>query len=88
MSPSWTNTQIDIQLIIVLQAFGMSCPGERLKGGEKRNYEWVNREAKATIEGSFIKAHLTMSKGARFLIWTRKASDGATRELNSFSYGP
>ena len=38
----------------------------KIERGKKRHYEWVNREAKATWEGSFVKAHLTMGKAQAF----------------------
>ena len=43
----------------------------KVEGGKKWHYKWLNGEVKATREGSFIEAHLTMGKGASFLIWTR-----------------
>ena len=47
----------------------------------------MNGEAKATREGSFLEAYLTMGKGASFVIWMKLASGGATKESKSFSYG-
>ena len=38
----------------------------KIERGKKQNYEWVNREEKATWEGSFVKAHLTMGKAQAF----------------------